>query len=224
MEARAASTIAYRLTPLKETGTPENPMLSIPFLRRVIAPALTILALLLSGCAAGGTLHPEYARLRPRDIAVLKVKNETISDLGSVAFGGLLQRAVIGAETHNVLELVRGAVEESLLKSGYSIAAVKEPLGFDPSAPQAGGAGSLPCQAIATTAVESWHADTLSNFSSFSMRYRFELRSYPAAELLYSGTFFCDHRDNRSQSLDGVSTAIRRSVAQALGALPPVSE
>ena len=190
----------------------------------IAAHAFSFLALHAAGCAAGGSIHPEYRQLKPRDIAVLSVKNETIADLGRVTFGGPLQRTIVGVESYNVLELLRGAIEEALLKAGYFIAEVTEPLPFDPGKPLLDGADRPAFQAAVLASVESWQAHETSNFASFALRYRLEMRRVPTAELLYSGTFTCEQREGRAQTSESLPRAIRRSVARALGALSAANE
>jgi len=190
--------------------------------RDVLSTALGGLFLFsVAGCSTPGEVHPEFARLRPKKVSVLEIKNETFADLDSVEFGGLFQRGLIGVETYDIRSLLRSSLEETLLKAGYKVVPAKEPLGFDPRTPGATLPAGFPSEAVLETVVESWVANDLSNFPTFFLRCRLEMRRVPTAEVLYRGPLVCDERrDPRTQTSGGVAGAIRRSAERALGALP----
>ena len=169
-------------------------------------------------------MNPEYARLAPRTIEVMPVANETIQQLSDVAFGGLLQRAIIGAETYDVLNVLRGSLEESLLRKGYAVRPGETEPGRgapDFRRPLPEGMPPPPFDAACYATVKEWSSDRTS-VDSMYMRYRIEIYRVPTAELLYSGDFVCDHLvgDDTSTLSGSVVSTIRRSVRRALSALP----
>jgi hypothetical protein len=180
-----------------------------------------------AGCTAGGIVHVDYLKLKPASIAVLSVENETVHPLDQMSFGGLLQRAVIGAQVENIPELLRGGLEEALVQKGYELGspgAAAAGGGTDWRKPLPAGTQEPSFDAVLTAAIESWHAEA-GGATSFSMRYRIEMYRVPSAEPLFSGTFYCDHRDDiRARGADDVPGAIRRSARRALASLPSAKE
>ncbi|MBI4601544.1 MAG: hypothetical protein HY721_06245 [Planctomycetes bacterium] len=177
---------------------------------------------LLAGCGSPGSIHSSYAALKPASVAVLPVRNETVHQLEQVAFGGLLQRLVAGPETYDVPGLLRAGLEEGLERRGYRLERAPAPEGARPddSRPLPEGAPRPPSEAVLLATIESWDAATAGAFS-MRMTYRIDLRRVPAGDLLYSGTFVCEEReDARSRGSGDVHGAIRRSALRALASLP----
>lgn len=183
--------------------------------------AIVLLAgsIFAGGCSSGATLHPEFPRLRPASIAVMAVRNATVIPLDHASFGGLLQRTVIGAQSYDVPELLRGALEEAVVHRGYALGSAPAG-GADFSKPLPEGA-SLPLfDAAIVATIESWMAGTGTSMT-VSMRYRLDMYRVPTAEVLYSGTFSCASRDDlRGRGGEDLPAAIRRSAHRALADLP----
>jgi len=181
----------------------------------------------LAGCAAQGRVHPDYARLAPSTILVPTVKNETIHQLDDVSIGGLLQRALIGPKTVDVLDLVQGSAEEALVLKGYATwGSWTEPPGekLDFRRPLPAGAPALSFDAVCMVTIEEWSVDAISG-SSLHMVYRIELYKVPSAELLYFGQFGCGYREDiRDPRVDDFTIMIRRSVRDAFSDLPSRGE
>jgi hypothetical protein len=127
---------------------------------------------------------------------------------------------VLGAQTYDIPNLLRGALEENLIRDGYAVvpAAAHAP---DPSRPAPESAPKPAYDAALVAVIETWRGDT-SGGVNMSMRYRLALFRVPTAEVLYHGTFSCEAREDlRNRGADDVTSAIRRSAARALAALPP---
>lgn len=187
---------------------------------------------ILGGCASALELRPDFARDPPRVIAVLPVRNETIHQLDKVSFGGLLQRAVIGAPSYDIPDLLRGSVEEALMLRGYQTAPSGDWSGSDRKGseppdfkhPLPPGAPSLPFNAVLYTVIESWSANTMASMS-LAMRYRLELYRVPSGELLLSGKGELSYReDARTRGSDDIPSQIRQSAQRTLSYLPRVKE
>jgi hypothetical protein len=172
------------------------------------------LAACVAGCAAGGELHRDYASLAPRVVHVLPVKNETLHQLDKVSFDGLFQSATIGAELHNIPDLLRGSLEEALVRKGYDAASGPAAVPVLPAAPAA---------ANLQATIEAWESEGGGRFDMY-LRYRLEMVRIPTGERLYSGVFSSQERaDARSSAGGDVVPAIRRSAARALSGLPPAA-
>jgi hypothetical protein len=172
------------------------------------------------GCAAPGEVHPDFVQLEPINIAVLTPRNETMAQLDNVNLSSLLQRSWLNSATYNIPSLLQGALEESVLQRGYALGSANTLGGVDPRKPSPDGTKPAGCDAALLCWIESWRTAP-QNYTNFSMRYRLELRRTGSAELLYSGVFDCDHRDDpRSTEASRVDQSIRRSAQRALASLP----
>jgi hypothetical protein len=183
---------------------------------RAFADAAVLIGALFpiaSGCATA-EVNPRYESLKPSVVAVLPVENATIHQLDAVAFGGLLQRGIIGPEVHDIPALLRAGLEESLLLAGY---ATSSGAGGVPA-----GAGRPPqFEATLLATIESWWASTVGT-PAFSMRYRVEMHHVESGEVLYRNLVESRaEEDPRARSADLVPAAIRRSARRALAELPP---
>ncbi len=189
---------------------------------------LLVVASLLAGCAASGTVHPEYRRLAPRIVCMAPVANETIHQLDEVTFGGLFQRTVLWPRRHSITAILSAAAEESFLRKGYETRAACAGSSQGPGSPAPDYRKPLPqgsppqeFDAVCYLTVEEWATDRYAG-SSMHLVYRVELFRVPTAELLYFGRISCGYReDPHEPRTDELPMAIRRSVASALAALPP---
>ena len=193
-----------------------------------IGPRLSAaLALTVAGCAPSAFVNPEYGRLEPVRVAVAPVANESIHQLDSVTFGGLLQRTLTGGTTYNVPEIMKEALMDALFSRGYDPVDFKHDLGrpepdfrrpLDPAAERP------PFDAYLVCTIEEWQSDKISS-SSMHMRYRIEMFKVPTGEVLFSGRFSCGYRDELGEyRFEEVASRIRGSVKRALSALPEAGD
>ena len=182
---------------------------------RVVGRLLATVAVLAQlGCAASVEfVHPHIEEFAARTVAVEPIVNETVYTLDAVAFGGPLQRLVVGAQKYDIPSVLLGALEEALLLRGY-----------DPRSPDrsdSGSAGMLDGDAdmVARCAIVFWEAET-SGSPSMDLRFRLDL-STPQGERLYGGTFAARYRQSgRSRTHKDPTAAIRSAMAAALRELP----
>jgi hypothetical protein len=179
------------------------------------------------GCASQLQLRPDFNQIRPRVIAVLPVQNETLYQLEQVSFGGLLQRAVIGAPSYDIPDLLRGSLEEALVLRGYQTAAHAEAnsgSSLDFRHPLPPGTPKPPFDAVLCTTIESWSSSTMAS-PSLSMRYRLEMYGAAGGDLLLSGKGECSYReDTRFRSAGDIPAQIRGSAQRVMASLPRGSE
>ena len=165
-------------------------------------------SLVLTGCA-GGDVHPRFFDVRPRSLSVLPVQNKSGEELERVSFDGALQSVMVGAQSSDVTELIRGAVEETLLLKGYEIV----------DADRGGDGDGNGVNAALHTTITAW-SHSRGAGAQFRLRYRVEVRHAPTGELLYDGDFQCSHQSRAGARRAPVELALRRCVRQALDGLP----
>lgn len=211
-------------------ASPRGRRFRIPLLSsRLLAvgvPARSLLPLAVvcipGGCTSVGSLHPDFDRFRPRTVCVLPVENATVHRLDHVSFGGILQRALLGARTLDVLEILRGAAEESLILKGYRIGECPPgaaSAGEDPTRAARSGA-----DAVCRVTVTEWASDSVTG-ESLHVVYRIEIRHVESGAILFAARHGCGYRESdREPREDEIPYLIRRSVRTALGALPEVPE
>ncbi|MBI4582666.1 MAG: hypothetical protein HY717_01340 [Planctomycetes bacterium] len=183
---------------------------------RGIDPAAWIFILLgaAAGCAQSpARIHPRFQEIAPNPIRVAPVENQTWKEnLDQYSTAGLLQRAILGPGTVNVLEEFRRGAQEALEKRGYALLE---------TAPE--GAGAKPAAELRIR-ILSWDRIPAFEGAGIEGRFEVELIRLEAQESLY---FRNGHLSAASRNPSGVGVtpldlerSIRSAVGRALGELP----
>jgi hypothetical protein len=174
--------------------------------------AALMVLIALAGCA-GGEVHPRFFDVRPRTLSVLSVKNDSGQALESVSFDGALHSAMVGARVSDLAELIRGAVEETLVLKGYEI------VDGDGDGGSNDDDNGLSEHATLHVTVTAW-SHSRGSGAQFRLRYRIEVQHALTGDLLYDGDFQCAHQPRAGTRRAPVGLALRRCVRQALDGLP----
>ena len=191
--------------------------------RSATSIALVAVAIAFSGCAVG-KVHSRFYTVSPRTVAVLAPENDTGDDLGRVTFDGVLQSAFVGAQATDVAELLRGAVEETLILKGYAlvslpVAAPEVDVERSPDELDESSDARDRCDATVHTTIVEW-SHSRGAGAQFRLRYRIEIRHLASDDILYEGEFHCVHQSRPGGRFAPVDTALRRCLRQALEGLP----
>jgi len=214
------------VAPMPRNEAPPGGMIRAALARgMILCSMLPVPGFFVSGCMPPAKIHPDYAKLAPKVIAVLPVVNKTIHQLDQVPIGGLAQRWIVGMETFDVPDILRGALEEALvlreyMPISYTVDPEKGPPDF--SRPIVG--ANPPFDGALVATIESWTSGSTS-LTDVTMRYRVELYRVPTAEKLFSGEFDMVYRENvMGSSANDLRSQIRYSAQRALRWLPQGSD